>query len=41
MDERENAINKDIDDAHEAKVNAKKLEEENIKNCLYFFLSFS
>ncbi|WP_232151823.1 F0F1 ATP synthase subunit B [Mammaliicoccus sciuri] len=29
MDERENAINKDIDDAHEAKVNAKKLEEEN------------
>ena len=24
MDERENAINKDIDDAHEAKVNAKK-----------------
>ncbi|MBF0718594.1 F0F1 ATP synthase subunit B [Staphylococcus sciuri] len=29
MDERENAINKDIDDAHEAKENAKKLEEEN------------
>lgn len=29
MDERENAINKDIDDAHDAKVNAKKLEEEN------------
>lgn len=29
MDERENAINKDIDDAHEAKVNSKKLEEEN------------
>ncbi|PNZ78964.1 ATP synthase F0 subunit B [Mammaliicoccus stepanovicii] len=29
MDERENAINKDIDDAHAAKVNAKKLEEEN------------
>nr|WP_263315075.1 F0F1 ATP synthase subunit B [Mammaliicoccus sp. Marseille-Q6498] len=33
MDERENSINKDIDDAHEAKVNAKKLEEEN-KNLL-------
>lgn len=29
MDDREHAINKDIDDAHEAKVNAKKLEEEN------------
>ena len=29
MDEREETINKDIDDAQAAKVNAKKLEEEN------------
>lgn len=29
MDEREKTINKDIDDAQAAKVNAKKLEEEN------------
>lgn len=29
MDEREETINKDIDDAQAAKVNAKKIEEEN------------
>ena len=32
MDEREETINKDIDDAQAAKVNAKKLEEENRDN---------
>ncbi|EKU47163.1 F0F1 ATP synthase subunit B [Staphylococcus massiliensis] len=29
MDERERSINKDIDDAEQAKINAQKLEEEN------------
>ena len=31
MDKRERDINKDIDDAEQAKVNAQKLEEENRK----------
>ncbi|MFG6184028.1 ATP F0F1 synthase subunit B, partial [Staphylococcus aureus] len=31
MDKRERDINKDIDDAEQAKINAQKLEEENRK----------
>lgn len=32
MDKRERDINRDIDDAEQAKLNAQKLEEENKQN---------